>query len=275
LQACIPRKACRCHQTPWPSYIWRAFKNRYWPADYFIDAQGRIRDHSFGQGDYVASEHVIQQLLAKAGNTNVSGGLVAVNASGAEAVSDTDDVRSPETYIGYARAEKFVSPGGAVKDGSHIYAAGKLQLNEWGLSGDWMIGEERARLNRKDGSIVYRFHARDLHLVLGSARKGNPIRFRVTIDGAPPGDSHGADVDADGQGVVTGQRLYQLVRQNGAIDEFVVFSNGRQVDLLMTDVRPMSAGQIRRKSGSHWTRRWRKPDSNSQSHLNEKPFRAR
>jgi hypothetical protein len=275
LQACIPRKACRCHQTPWPSCIWRAFKNRYWPADYFIDAQGRIRDHSFGQGDYVASEHVIQQLLAKAGNTNVSGGLVAVNASGAEAVSDTDDVRSPETYIGYARAEKFVSPGGAVKDGSHIYAAGKLQLNEWGLSGDWMIGEERARLNRKDGSIVYRFHARDLHLVLGSARKGNPIRFRVTIDGAPPGDSHGADVDADGQGVVTGQRLYQLVRQNGAIDEFVVFSNGRQVDLLMTDVRPMSAGQIRRKSGSHWTRRWRKPDSNSQSHLNEKPFRAR
>jgi thiol-disulfide isomerase/thioredoxin len=199
--------------------IWRAFKNRYWPADYFIDAQGRIRDHSFGEGDYAASEHVIQRLLTKAGETNVSGGLVAVNASGAEAASDTDDIRSPETYIGYARAENFVSPGGAVKGGPHVYAVGKLQLNEWGLSGDWTIGDERAVLNRQEGSVIYRFHARDLHLVLGSAREGNPVRFRVTIDGAPPGDKHGADVDADGQGVVTGQRLYQLVRQNGAITD--------------------------------------------------------
>jgi cytochrome c biogenesis protein CcdA/thiol-disulfide isomerase/thioredoxin len=196
--------------------IWRAFKNRYWPADYFIDAQGRIRDHSFGEGDYAASEHVIQRLLTKAGDANVSGGLVAVNASGAEAAADTDDVRSPETYIGYARAENFVSAGGAVKDGSHVYAVGKLQLNEWGLSGDWTIADERAVLNRNEGSIVYRFHARDLHLVLGGAN-GRHIRFRVTIDGKPPGDSHGADVDADGRGVVNGQRLYQLIRQNGAI----------------------------------------------------------
>ena len=196
--------------------IWRAFKNRYWPADYFIDAQGRIRDHSFGEGDYAASERVIQQLLAKTGRTRVSGGLVAVSAPGAEAASDSDDVRSPETYLGYARAENFVSPGGAVKNGSHIYAAGNPQLNQWGLSGDWSINEERARLNRKDGGIVYRFHARDLHLVLGAAN-GKPIRFRVTIDGKPPGDNHGADVDADGQGVVNGQRLYQLIRQNGAI----------------------------------------------------------
>jgi cytochrome c biogenesis protein CcdA/thiol-disulfide isomerase/thioredoxin len=199
--------------------IWRAFKNRYWPADYFIDAQGRIRDHSFGEGDYAASEHVIQQLLRKAGKTNVSGGLVAVNASGAEAAADTDDVRSPETYIGYARAEKFVSPDSAVKGDSHVYAVGKLQLNEWGLSGDWTIGEERAVLNKQGGGIVYRFHARDLHLVLGSARKGNPVRFRVMIDGAPPGDNHGTDVDAGGHGVVNGQRLYQLVRQNGAITD--------------------------------------------------------
>lgn len=198
--------------------IWRAFKNRYWPADYFIDAQGRIRDHSFGEGDYAASEHVIQRLLAKAGSTNVSGGLVAVSAAGAGAASDSDDVRSPETYIGYDRAGNFVSPGGAVKDGSHIYAAGNPQLNEWGLSGDWMIGEERARLNRKDGSIVYRFHARDLHLVLGAAN-GKAIRFRVMIDGKPPGESHGVDVNADGQGVVNGQRLYQLIRQNGAITD--------------------------------------------------------
>jgi thiol-disulfide isomerase/thioredoxin len=198
--------------------IWRAFKNRYWPADYFIDALGRVRDHSFGEGDYAASEHVIQQLLTKAGETNVSAGLVAVSAAGAEAASDSDDDRSPETYIGYDRAENFVSPGGAVKDGSHVYATGKPQLNEWGLSGDWTIGEERARLNRKDGSIVYRFHARDLHLVVGAA-DGKPIRFRVTIDGKPPGDSHGADVDAAGQGVVNGQRLYQLIRQNGAITD--------------------------------------------------------
>jgi cytochrome c biogenesis protein CcdA/thiol-disulfide isomerase/thioredoxin len=198
--------------------IWRAFKNRYWPADYFVDAQGRIRDHAFGEGDYAASEHVIQQLLAKTGRTDVSGGLVAVSASGAQAASDADNVRSPETYLGYARAEKFVSAGGAVKGGSHVYAAGKPQLNEWSLSGDWTIGEERARLNRKEGSIVYRFHARDLHLVLGSVN-GKPVRFRVTIDGMPPGESHGADIDADGQGVVNEQRLYQLVRQNGLITD--------------------------------------------------------
>jgi cytochrome c biogenesis protein CcdA/thiol-disulfide isomerase/thioredoxin len=197
--------------------IWRAFKNRYWPADYFIDAQGRIRDHSFGEGDYAASEHVIQQLLTKAGEANVSGGLVTVNASGAEAASDADNVRSTETYIGYGRAEKFVSPGGVIKGGPQVYAAGMPKLNEWSLSGDWTVGEERAVLNKKDGSIIYRFHARDLHLVLGFARKGNPVRFRVTIDGMPLGDRHGADVDADGQGIVTGQRLYQLVRQNGAI----------------------------------------------------------
>ena len=198
--------------------IWRAFKNGYWPADYFIDAQGRIRDHSFGEGGYAASEHVIQQLLAKTGRTNVSPDLVAVSAPGAEAASDSDNVLSPETYIGYSRAENFVSSGGAVKDGSHIYAAGRPQLNQWGLSGDWTIGEERARLNRKDGSIVYRFHARDLHLVLGAAN-GRPVRFRVAIDGKPPGDNRGADVDADGQGVVNGQRLYQLIRQNGAITD--------------------------------------------------------
>ena len=198
--------------------IWRAFKNRYWPADYFVDAQGRIRDHTFGEGDYAASEHVIQQLLAKTGRTNVSGGLVAVNASGAQAASDADNVRSPETYLGYARAEKFVSPGGAVKGGSHVYAAGKPQLNEWSLSGDWTIGEKRAHLNHKEGSIVYRFHARDLHLVLGSAN-GKPVRFHVTIDGMPPDENHGADVDADGQGVVNEQRLYQLVRQNGPITD--------------------------------------------------------
>jgi cytochrome c biogenesis protein CcdA/thiol-disulfide isomerase/thioredoxin len=199
--------------------IWRAFKNRYWPADYFIDAQGRIRDHTFGEGDYEASEQVIQRLLAQAGRTNVFGGLVAVHASGAEAATGEDNARSPETYLGYARAENFVSPGGAVRNTPHIYAAGMPKLNEWGLSGNWTIGDERAVLNRKEGSIVFKFHARDLHLVLGSATHGSRVRFLVTIDGKPPGDSHGTDVDSQGEGAVTGQRLYQLVRQNGTISD--------------------------------------------------------
>jgi cytochrome c biogenesis protein CcdA/thiol-disulfide isomerase/thioredoxin len=199
--------------------IWQAFSNNYWPADYFIDAQGRRRDHAFGEGDYVASEHVIQQLLAEAGQSKVTGGVVAVHATGAQAASDEGDVQSSETYIGYGRAENFVSPGGAVKDASHLYAAGRPQLNEWGLSGDWTVGEERAVLDKKDGGITYRFHARDLHLVLGAGGNGSPIRYRVTIDGMPPGGSHGTDVDADGQGVASGQRLYQLIRQSGAITD--------------------------------------------------------
>jgi cytochrome c biogenesis protein CcdA/thiol-disulfide isomerase/thioredoxin len=197
--------------------IWRAFGNQYWPAHYFIDAQGRIRYHHFGEGDYDQSEHVIQQLLAEAGHGNVPATVVAVQATGAEAAADASDAKSPETYIGFNRAENFVSPGGAVRSEPHGYAAGDLRLNEWGLSGEWTIGGESAVLDQKDGSIVYRFHARDLHLVLGPAAESGPIRFRVTIDDAAPGASHGTDIAADGQGVVTGQRLYQLVRQSGEI----------------------------------------------------------
>ena len=199
--------------------IWRAFSNHYWPAHYFIDGQGHIRHHHFGEGDYDESERVIQQLLAEAGNANVSADVVSVNALGAEAAPDMGNVRSPETYVGYDRAEHFVSPGGAVKDNRHNYTVTSPRLNEWGLSGDWTIGKEYAVLNKEGGSIVYRFHARDLHLVLGPAPDGRPVRFRVTIDGAPPGASHGADADADGQGVVTRQRLYQLVRQSGTIGD--------------------------------------------------------
>jgi cytochrome c biogenesis protein CcdA/thiol-disulfide isomerase/thioredoxin len=199
--------------------IWRAFNNQYWPAHYFIDAEGRIRHHHFGEGDYEGSERAIRQLLGEAGKTNLSAGVVAVNASGAEAAADMKDVQSPETYIGYDRAENFVSPGGSVHDFSHVYVMGMLRLNEWGLAGKWTIGGEHAVLDQKDGSIVYRFHARDLHLVLGPGPDGKPVRFRVAIDGAPPGTSHGTDVDADGQGVVTGQRLYQLVRQSGVITD--------------------------------------------------------
>ncbi|MGO4723522.1 MULTISPECIES: cytochrome c biogenesis protein DipZ [unclassified Inquilinus] len=197
--------------------IWRAFENEYWPAHYFIDAKGQIRHEHFGEGDYDGSERVIQQLLAEAGHKDVAGGLISVSATGAEAASDSGDVQSPETYVGFNRAENFVSTGGVVQNTSHVYAVETPRLNEWGLAGDWTVGGERAALNQADGSIVYRFHARDLHLVLGPGADGKPVRFCVTIDGAAPGASHGVDTDADGQGTVTGQRLYQLIRQAGPI----------------------------------------------------------
>ncbi|MDF3080000.1 cytochrome c biogenesis protein DipZ [Burkholderia sola] len=201
--------------------IWRAFNNEYWPAHYFIDAQGRIRHHHFGEGEYAQSERAIQSLLAEAGHPdalNVPLGLAGVPAKGALAAADSADVRSPETYVGYARAESFASPGGAVRDAAHRYdAPARPALNDWGLAGTWNVGAERASLAAPDGRIVYRFHARDLHLVLGPGTNGRPVRFRVTLDGAAPGAAHGTDVDAQGYGTVTGQRLYQLVRQPGAI----------------------------------------------------------
>ncbi len=193
--------------------IWRAFKNRYWPAHYFVDAEGRVRHHKFGEGGYGESERVIQELLTEAGSKEVASGIVSVKAAGAQASSDATAVLSPETYIGYERAQSFVSPGGAVRDKVHNYADGSPRLNEWGLDGMWTVGREHAVLNGREGSIVYRFHARDLHLVLGPAANGKPIRFKVTVDGQAPGADHGVDVDAAGMGVVDGQRLYQLVRQ--------------------------------------------------------------
>jgi len=192
--------------------IWRAFENEYWPAHYFIDAKGEIRHHHFGEGEYDESERVIQKLLAEAGDSHVPTDIVAVNATGAEAAADTSEVKSPETYVGYDRIDHFVSPGGVVQDKPHVYAAGQMNLNDWSLVGNWTISGERSTLDEKDGSIIYRFHARDLHLVLGPAADGAPVHFRVTIDGAAPGAAHGVDADAEGQGVVTSQRLYQLVR---------------------------------------------------------------
>ncbi|MBR7946602.1 cytochrome c biogenesis protein DipZ [Burkholderia cenocepacia] len=201
--------------------IWRAFNNEYWPAHYFIDAQGRIRHHHFGEGEYAQSERAIQSLLAEAGHPdalNVPLGLAGAPAKGALAAADSADVRSPETYVGYARAESFASPGGVVRDAAHRYdTPGSPDLNGWGLAGTWNVGAERASLAAPDGRIIYRFHARDLHLVLGPGANGRPVRFRVTLDGAAPGAAHGADVDAQGYGTVTDQRLYQLVRQPGAI----------------------------------------------------------
>jgi cytochrome c biogenesis protein CcdA/thiol-disulfide isomerase/thioredoxin len=197
--------------------IWRAFKNQYWPAHYFIDAKGQIRHHHFGEGGYDESERVIQQLLHEAGAPTLSTELVSVKAAGVEAAPDLTEVQSPETYVGYERAEHFVSAGGAVRDRRHLYTTETPRLNEWGLAGDWTIGAEQAALNTRDGRIAYRFHARDLHLVMGPAPDGKPVRFRVTIDGAPPDKGRGVDVDADGQGTVTRQRLYQLIRQSGPI----------------------------------------------------------
>jgi cytochrome c biogenesis protein CcdA/thiol-disulfide isomerase/thioredoxin len=198
--------------------IWRAFDNEYWPAHYFIDAQGHIRHTHFGEGKYDESERVIQQLLREAGNKDVPTGIADVDASGAEAAPSHTD-QSPETYIGYNRADNFVSPGGLAPDESHVYEAAQPKLNQWSLSGDWTDTGEHASLNQPGGQITYRFHARDLHLVLGPASDGKPVRFRVTIDGAAPEEDHGADAGADGQGVVDTQRLYQLVRQVGAVKD--------------------------------------------------------
>ncbi|WP_186197029.1 cytochrome c biogenesis protein DipZ [Burkholderia gladioli] len=201
--------------------IWRAFNNEYWPAHYFIDAQGRVRYHHFGEGDYVQSERAIQQLLVEAGHPDAAQvplGIDGPAASGAQAAADNADMRSPETYVGYARAENFSSPGGQLHDREHDYAApAQPGLDDWGLAGAWSVAEQQATLAKPGGRIVYRFHARDLHLVLGPGKNGAPVRFRVTIDGTAPGASHGADVNADGVGTVTGQRLYQLIRQSGPI----------------------------------------------------------
>lgn len=194
--------------------IWQAFKNEYWPADYFVDAQGRIRAHQFGEGDYDGSERTIQKLLAEAGYRDVPGGIVNPKAVGEQAAADLSDMESQETYIGYARAENFVSL--PAKDVAHVYLAPPpYGRHQWGLIGTWTVSAENADLDRAPGKIVFRFHARDLHLVLGAGAK--PVRFRVTLDGVPPGSAHGVDTDAQGNGVVTGQRLYQLIRQSGAV----------------------------------------------------------
>ena len=199
--------------------IWNAFNNEYWPAHYFIDAQGRIRAHHFGEGDYDASERTIQQLLREAGYRDVPGGIVNPNANGALEASDANEVKSPETYVGYARGANFASNHVASDKPSDYTTPSSLTLNAWGLVGNWTIGQEMTVLDKAPGKIVFRFHARDLHLVLGPAGGKTPVRFRVTLDGKAPGAAHGVDTDADGNGTVTSQRLYQLIRQSGAITD--------------------------------------------------------
>jgi thiol-disulfide isomerase/thioredoxin len=198
--------------------IWRAFRNQYWPAFYFVDAHGRIRHHQFGEGEYEQSEKVLQTLLAEAGAKGIGPELVAADGRGLEAAADWANLRSPESYVSYERAENFSSPGGAVLGKSRAYAApARLALNHWALAGDWTMEKGFAALNKADGRIAFRFHARDVHLVMGASDPSRPVRFRVWIDGAPAAADHGTDVDTDGMGTVKEPRLYQLVRQAGAI----------------------------------------------------------
>lgn len=197
--------------------IWRAFKNQYWPALYFVDARGRIRDHHFGEGEYERSERIIQRLLADTGVAAASG-VAPVTASGVEAPADWVNLKSPENYLGLERTQNLASPGGVELDRSRVYAApGRMSLNQWALAGDWTISKQAVVLNRPGGRIVYRFHSRDLHLVMGPSRRESPVRFRVSVDGQPPGAAHGIDVDDDGSGTVAEQRLYQLIRQPAPI----------------------------------------------------------
>jgi thiol-disulfide isomerase/thioredoxin len=199
--------------------IWRAFANHYWPALYFVDAEGRIRHHHFGEGEYQQSEMIIQHLLAQAGSGDIGPELVSVDAQGIEAPADWATLRSPENYTSYERTENFASPGGVRPGQRHSYAApARLGLNDWALSGDWTM-EEQATLNTPDGRIVCRFHAHDLNCVLGPAGPGTSVRFRVLIDGQPPGADRGTDVDDQGYGEVVQQRLYQLIRQRGPITD--------------------------------------------------------
>jgi len=203
--------------------IWKGFNNQYWPAHYFIDAEGRIRAHHFGEGEYAESEAMLRRLLSDAGYTDLPpAGIETAVASGVQAAADLAHDESPETYVGYRRAENFSSPEGIAQDRIKIYRLpASIALNQWALAGSWSVDPEKAVLQAAPGRIVFRFLARDLHLVLGPGQDGKPVRFRVLLDGTAPAAGHGADADADGQGVVTEQRLYQLIRQSGDVREHV------------------------------------------------------
>jgi cytochrome c biogenesis protein CcdA/thiol-disulfide isomerase/thioredoxin len=203
--------------------IWQAFNNQYWPAHYFIDATGRIRAHHFGEGNYDESEQIIRTLLTEAGQSELPPpGMGGAKAVGVQAPPDEAHDQSPETYVGYRRADNFASPGGFAQDQAHAYSApAALKLNQWALSGSWNVDPEKAVLGASGGKIVFRFYARDLHLVLGPGSGGKPVRFRVTLDGVAPAANHGADTDSSGAGIIDGQRLYQLIRQSGDVGEHV------------------------------------------------------
>jgi hypothetical protein len=201
--------------------IWMAFSNEYWPADYFIDGNGRIRHHHYGEGDYAQSERVIQELLKENGAAGLRASTVQVSAQGVEAPPNWASQQSPETYVGYRHGiEYFASPEALAQDSPKAYSPPPSpSLNQWGLGGAWVVGSESAVLHDGPGKIVFRFHSRDLHLVLGPARNEKPVRFRVTLDGAWPNDARGIDVNSDGSGEVREPRLYQLIRQKGQIKD--------------------------------------------------------
>jgi cytochrome c biogenesis protein CcdA/thiol-disulfide isomerase/thioredoxin len=200
--------------------IWQAFNNEYWPAHYFIDGKGRIRHHHFGEGEYDESERVIRELLKENGAQLSASSVISVSATGAEAAPDNANRQSPETYVGYHRAENFASIEKIGEDSRRSYTPQpRLSLNQWALGGSWNVGKESAVLQAAPGKIVFRFHARDLHLVLGPTKDGKPVRFVVKLDGTPPGDDHGVDTDANGSGTVQGHRLYQLIRQKGPVED--------------------------------------------------------
>jgi thiol-disulfide isomerase/thioredoxin len=199
--------------------IWRAFRNEYWPADYFVDAKGRIRHHHFGEGDYAQSERVIQRLLLENGAHDLDESLVRIAADGPEA-PPSNDVRSPETYAGYARTQGFASIERMARDSLKTYSLpAKFALNHWGLGGSWRVGAESARLEAAPGKIGFRFHSRDLHMVLGPGKNGMPVRFRAKLNGAAPGEDHGWDCGSDGMGEIREPRMYQLVREKGPVGD--------------------------------------------------------
>jgi hypothetical protein len=200
--------------------IWRAFENHYWPAVYLVDAQGRVRYRHFGEGEYDKTEAAVRRALADAGGGEVGPAVAAVEARGVEVQADWGSLKTPETYVGAGRTANFASPGGLAVDERRGYAIPpRLARNEWALAGEWTAGTESAVLDRADGRISYRFHARDLHVVMGPVSPGTSVRFRVRLDGRPPDAAHGIDVDAAGAGTVDEQRMYQLLRQPGRIGD--------------------------------------------------------
>jgi thiol-disulfide isomerase/thioredoxin len=200
--------------------VWRAFDNNYWPAVYIADAEGRIRHHQFGEGGYKECEMVIQRLLHEAGRDGIGDDLVTVADDGFEAQADWASLGSPETYLGFEQGQNFASPGGAELDEPRAFdVPDELERNHWALAGDWTIGRRASVLDGADGRIVFRFHARDVHLVMGPPARGTSVPFRVLVDGDPPGAAHGLDVDEQGRGTLEQQRLHQLIRQPGSITD--------------------------------------------------------